>query len=226
MADIMGKVSGMVGGGGGISGVLIGNLGKMALTVAVIVVISIGCFILLWFMKFKTNVVIYNERADGSVFRTKTKGGFFKNPISKIESFKILKDPRSIIKPMPNKLIETKSKSFNLISKTINPVRINLDTLKREYIGSKDGKDIIYFRKTAYDEYIPMTIKEELIFIDEKTGVERKSFTVYPEFIKGWLSIKHTEIRSKYGITSFLDKYGVIISFGIIVLIWFIVLDC
>lgn len=210
-----------------------GSLIIATIVIVFLVLVGLGLYIFIYLAKFKIPVEIHNERADGTIFKTNTKGGFIRNPLTKVESFKILKDFAGFIKPMPNKYIETNIKGYKPIKGAMKPKRKgkglvfdkdDTQKLKVMFEAIKGGKDKIFLRKTAYDEYIPMTVKVEMVYIDNKSGKIKETFTVYPEFIKGWLAIKHSEVRSKYGLTGLLDKFLPIISLGLIVVIWILTL--
>ena len=221
---------GSVLGGLNTSGIYLGLM--QGLTWVIIIVFFGGlAYVGLFLRNFRTKVIIYNERNDGSVIKKSTMGGFMFNAKTKVTCFRILNDLKSVIKPIPNnmickisnrlteeKLTDEEKERLQKSLKEYETINLDANYLKK-YVTSRDGKDVIYFRKTAYDEYIPMLMKEELIFLDTK-GIERKTFVVSSEFLKGWLKIKHIELRNKFSISDFIEKYGVIISLGFIVVIF------
>ena len=198
----------------------------------IIIGLGIAAYFVIWYSKFRIIVEVHNERNDGSIYIKRTRGGFFMNPFSKVESFKVLNDLRALIKPMPNNMICTLSKVLlrddlpkdyrKKAEKEMNQEEMN--EIAR-FVQPKDTKkDILYLRKTAHGEYVPMVMKREILYLDNKTMKEKKTFVVYPEFIKGWLAIKYTEIRNKFKYLDFIEKYAVPISLGAIVIIWILTL--
>ena len=111
------------------------------------------------------------------------------------------------------KRLDSKVEVFRILSDLKHPIKPPTN-----WMIAKDNT--VFLRRTAHDEFIPMTIIQESI--DPVTKQAKQQFGVHSEYIKGWLRIKDAELRQKFSVPNFIEKYGVILSLGIILVIFII----